>query len=144
MLVIQVTMIKSAVFISLIILSNTQLSLSFICVVQKSQQTRKLMYKFSPIKIAQTQKYGDIYKLSLKSLYSTQSGNIALYIIKPASSLCSDLTFDIKDEVTAVQKWAHTTASVCQLTGHWPLSENLKKTPGETSEVHSLNLPAGL
>lgn len=110
-------MIKPTVFISLIIFSNTQLALSFIYVVHKSQQTRQLTYKFSPIKMAQTQKNGHIYTLSFYLTQYSEWRNIALYTIKPASSLCSDLPFDIKDEVTA-QKGSHMTGSICPLIGH--------------------------
>lgn len=73
------------------------------------------MYKLPSIKMAQNQNYGHLQAFPQKRIENSAWKNIALYIIEPANSLCSELTLiDIKDEVTT----AHTTDSVCHLTQH--------------------------
>lgn len=109
-------MMKPAVFINLIIFSNTQLSLSSICVDQKFQDYTTYVQAFTYKNGTNPKTWTHLQAFRQKLIQYSEWRNIALYI-KPASSLCSDVTFDIKDEITAAQKCTHTTASVCQLRG---------------------------
>lgn len=143
MLVIPVTMINPGVFICLMIFSNIQLSLSFISISSKVLREHSRLDKT----YVQVSIYKNGTKPKLWTFTSFPSEvytelwewrNIALYIIKPANSLCSELT------LTWHKRWSHSSTemgshnSQClpfnrTLTFYW----DPEKTPGEISEIYS-------